>query len=81
MHTNYAPFYSNISELRKKPTQIIKQAQNNMTAIFNHGELVSYLVSPEMLAELLEIKADKESLERIEKMDLSKAITVNIDEL
>ncbi|SMM98947.1 hypothetical protein SPONN_2059 [uncultured Candidatus Thioglobus sp.] len=81
MYINQAPFYSNISELRKKPSQVIKQAQNELTAIFNHGDLVSYLVPPAILNDLLEIKADKEALDRIAKMDLSQAIDVDINEL
>ncbi|WXU00627.1 MAG: hypothetical protein Ctma_1353 [Catillopecten margaritatus gill symbiont] len=81
MNVNHAPLYSNISELRKHPSQIIKEAQNEVTAIFNHGELISYLVPPDILDGLLEMKADKEALERIAKMDLSQAVSVDINAL
>jgi len=81
MKINHAPLYSNISDLRKSPSRIIEQSDNEVTAIFNHGDLVSYLVPPKVLNELLEMKADKESLDRIKEMDLSQAVDVNIDEL
>ena len=81
MNINHAPLYSNISDLRKSPSRIIQQADQEITAIFNHGDLVSYMVPPKVLDELLEMKADKASLSRIQDMDLSKAVDVNIDEL
>ncbi len=81
MNINHASLYSSVSDLRKSPTRIIKEAKQEVTAIFNHGDLVSYLVPPKLLDELLEMKADKEALERIKNMDLSQAVDVNIDEL
>ncbi len=81
MNINHAPLYSNISDLRKSPSRIIQQADQEITAIFNHGDLVSYMVPPKVLDELLEMKADKASLSRIQDMDLSEAVDVNIDEL
>jgi len=81
MNINHAPLYSSISDLRKSPSRIIKDAGQEVTAIFNHGDLVSYLVPPKALDELLEMKADKESLERIKNMDLSEALDIDINEL
>ena len=81
MNINHASLYSNISDLRKSPSRIIKEAEQEVTAIFNHGDLVSYLVPPKVLDELLEMKADKESLNRIKEMDLSQAVDVDINEL
>ena len=81
MNINHAPLYSNISDLRKSPSRIIQQADQEITAIFNHGDLVSYMVPPKVLDELLEMKADKASLSRIQDMNLSEAVDVNIDEL
>ena len=65
MQTNPAPYYTNISELRKRPTKIIDESQGELVAIFNHGDLVSYLVAPDMLEKLLEIKADIDTLNEI----------------
>ncbi len=81
MKINPAPYITNISNLRKNPTKIIRDAHGEMIAIMNHGDIISYLISPEMVEEFLEAKADKETLERVEKMDLSEAVEVNLDEL
>ena len=81
MKPNPAPYITNISKLRKNPTKTIRDAHGEMIAIMNHGDIISYLISPEMVEEFLEAKADKETLERIEKMDLSGAVEVDLDEL
>lgn len=81
MNINHAPLYSNISDLRKSPSRIIVGAEQEITAIFNHGDLVSYLVPPKVLDELFEMKADRETLNRVDNIDLSQAIDVSIDEL
>ncbi len=60
--TNHAPISIDISELMKPQNSIIQQADGKITAIFNHGILVSYLVPPKAFDELLEIKANKEAL-------------------
>ena len=52
-----------------------------MIAIMNHGDVISYLISPEMVEEFLEVKSDKEALTRIDKMDLTEAVEVDLDEL
>lgn len=56
MNINHASLYSNISDLRKHPSRIIKSAEQQVTAIFNHGDLVSYLVPPEILDDLMGVK-------------------------
>jgi len=45
-------------------------------AVTKSGNLLSYLISPAILDELLEIRADALSLQRIKKMDLSQAVDV-----
>ena len=62
MQSNPAPLYTNISELRKSPTRVIKEAQGEIVAVFNHGDIISYLVSPEMLQELLAFKQGQASM-------------------
>ena len=81
MKTNPAPYITNISTLRKNPTKTIKDAHGEMIAIMNHGDIISYLISPEMVDEFLEARADKDALERIKNMDLTEAVEVELDEL
>lgn len=81
MKKNPAPYITNISTLRKNPTKTIKDAHGEMIAIMNHGDIISYLISPEMVDEFLEARADKEALGRFDKMNLDEAIEVDLDEL
>lgn len=81
MHVNPAPYYVNVSELRKSPTKIINQAEGEIVAVFNHGEIISYLISPQMLEKLLDLQEDQEDLAQIKKMDLSDTVDVNLDDL
>tara|TARA_B100000029_G_C16743304_1_gene655280 strand:- start:244 stop:489 length:246 start_codon:yes stop_codon:yes gene_type:complete len=81
MKNNPAPYITNISTLRKNPSKIIKESHGEMIAIMNHGDIISYLISPEMMEELLEVKADKEALKRIEKLDISQAVDVDMNDL
>ncbi len=81
MKINPAPYITNISNLRKNPTKIIRDSNGEMIAIMNHGDIISYLISPEMVEEFLEAKSDKEALTRIDKMDLTEAVEVDLDEL
>jgi antitoxin StbD len=81
MKINPAPYITNISNIRKNPTKIIRDSHGEMIAIMNHGDVISYLISPEMVEEFLEVKSDKEALTRIDKMDLTEAVEVDLDEL
>lgn len=81
MRVNPAPYYINISELRKSPSKVIHDAKGHMVAVFNHGEIISYLVSPTVIEELFEMKADLDTIKEVDKMDLSQAIDVDIDDL
>ena len=44
MQTIQANFTASISELKKSPAQILKQAEDNVVAILNHNVPSAYLV-------------------------------------
>lgn len=81
MKVNPAPYYTNISELRKQPSSVIKDAGDNMVAVFNHGEIITYMVSPALMEKFLEAQDDIAVLKEIENIDITQAVDVDIDDL
>ena len=65
MQTIQANFTASISELKKSPAQILKQAGDNVVAILNHNIPSAYLVPSSVYEKMTEI---------IEEYHLSKAV-------
>ena len=65
MQTIQANFTASISELKKSPAQILKQAGDNVAAILNHNVPSAYLVPSAVYEKMAEI---------IEEYHLSKAV-------
>ena len=65
MQTIQANFTASISELKKSPAQILKQAGDNVVAILNHNVPSAYLVPSAVYEKMTEI---------IEEYHLSKAV-------
>jgi len=65
MQTIQANFTASISELKKSPAQILKQAGDNVVAILNHNVPSAYLVPSAVYKKMAEI---------IEEYHLSKAV-------
>ncbi len=76
-------YTASISELKKSPTKIIKQAKGESIAILNHNSVSSYLVPARVYENLVNTASDyllaKKVGERLK--DDTKAIKVSIDEL
>ena len=65
MQTIQANFTASISELKKSPAKILKQAGDNVVAILNHNVPSAYLVPSAVYEKMAEI---------IEEYHLSKAV-------
>ena len=78
-----ANYTASISELKKSPSSIIKNANGEAVAILNHNKPTAYLVPSELYEKIIEIIDDyelsKEVQERLD--DGEKPISVTIDEL
>lgn len=76
-------YTASITELKKSPTQLLKDAGNEAVAILNHNVASAYLVPSELYEKMIDIIDDyylaKEVQERLN--DSEKSIRVNIDEL
>lgn len=72
-----------ITELRKAPGELLKQAAGHTVAILSHNKPAGYIVSPEAYRTMLDALEDK-SLGRIveqRKGSLRKAKVVKLSEL
>lgn len=78
--SNYAV---SISDLKKNPSELINSAQGETVAILNRNIPTAYIVSPEMLASLLEAADELDLIQTVKERsgDLDQAIEVNIDDL
>ena len=72
-----------ITELRKAPGELLKQAAGHTVAILSHNKPAGYIVSPEAYRTMLDAMEDK-ALGRIieqRKGSLRKAKVVKLNEL
>ena len=83
MHTIQANFTASISELKKSPAQILKQAKGNVVAILNHNVPSAYLVPSAVYEKMIEIIDDYHLSKAVDIALASdeKPIKVSLDEL
>lgn len=76
-------YTASITELKKSPTQLLKQAGDEAIAILNHNVISAYLVPSSLYEKMIDIIDDyclaKEVEERLN--DGEEDIVVNIDKL
>ncbi|HQS71924.1 MAG TPA: type II toxin-antitoxin system Phd/YefM family antitoxin [Sulfurovum sp.] len=76
-------YTASITELKKSPTQLLKQAGDEAVAILNHNVASAYLVPSSLYEKMMDIIDDyylaKEVEERLKDGD--KPVSVNIDDL
>lgn len=78
-----APFSASISELKKNPTALLKQAQGETIAILSHNLPIAYLVPADVYQQLLEKLEDYELGKLVQERQAEKplAIEVSLDDL
>ena len=78
-----ANYTASITELKKSPTQLLKDAGDEAVAILNHNVASAYLVPASLYEKMMEVMDDyylsKELEERLK--DNEKPIRVELDEL
>jgi antitoxin StbD len=83
MNTILSNYTASITELKKSPTKILEDADNEVVAILNHNKPSAYLVPSDYYEKIMEIVDDyyllQEAKERLN--DDEKPIRVNIDDL
>lgn len=78
-----ANYTASITELKKSPTQLLKEAGDEAIAILNHNVPSAYLVPSALYEKLMDIVDDYYLAQEVEKRlnDGEESIRVNIDDL
>lgn len=78
--SNYS---ASITELKKSPTQLLKESGDEAIAILNHNVPSAYLVPSALYEKMIDIIDDYHLSQEVEKAleDKEKSIKVNIDDL
>lgn len=76
-------YTASITELKKSPSQLLKDAGNEAVAILNHNVPSAYLVPSELYANMIDIIDDYYLAKEVEERltDNTEALKVDIDEL
>lgn len=83
MQPIFANHTASISELKRNPTALLKQADSQPIAILNHNKPSGYLVPAETYEKMMELLEDLElgKIVELRRKDLDKAVTVTLEEL
>lgn len=78
-----ANYTASISELKKLPTQLLKNAGDEAVAILNHNVASAYLVPSALYEKMMDIVDDYQLRKEIDSAlnDTDKPIRVELDEL
>lgn len=83
MNTILANYTASITELKKSPTELLKNAGDEAIAILNHNSPSAYLLPAKTYEKLMEIVEEYQLSKLVEERlnDGEKTIKVDIDEL
>ena len=83
MHAIFADITISMSEFKKNPSAVLREAGNRPVAVLNHNKPAFYMVDPTLMEAMLEALGDRELLDlvRTRMSDRASPIEVDIDEL
>ena len=83
MHAIFADITISMSEFKKNPAAVLREAGNRPVAVLNHNKPAFYMVDPTLMEAMLEALGDRELLDlvRTRMSDRASPIEVDIDEL
>jgi antitoxin StbD len=83
MQTILADVAVSMSEFKKNPAAVLREANKRPVAVLNHNKAAFYMLEPEVFEALLEELADKALLDKIRTRLTHKneAIEVDFDDL
>jgi antitoxin StbD len=72
-----------MSEFKKNPAAVLREADNKPVAVLNHNKPAFYMVQPEIFEAMLEELADQELHRKVlaRVSERAQAIEVDIDEI
>lgn len=83
MDTIYADYSISMSEFKKNPAQVLRNAGEKPVAVLNHNRPAFYMVSPRLFEALVDELADRDIADLIRSRLAQKdtAVEVDIDEV
>jgi antitoxin StbD len=83
MHTILADVTISMSEFKKNPAAVLREARNRPVAVLNHNKTAFYMIEPALFEAMLEELADQELHRKVlARLDeRAKAIEVDVDEI
>lgn len=72
-----------MSEFKKNPAAVLREANNRPVAVLNHNKAAFYMVEPALFQALMDELSDRELLNKVRArlIDKDKAVKVDIDDL
>ncbi|MCC7100568.1 MAG: type II toxin-antitoxin system Phd/YefM family antitoxin [Rubrivivax sp.] len=72
-----------MSEFKKNPAAVLREANHRPVAVLNHNRAAFYMVEPRLFAAMMDELADQELYRKVASRlaDKSRAIEVDLDEL
>lgn len=83
METILADVSVSMSEFKRNPAAVLREAKHRPVAVLNHNRAAFYMVEPPLFEALMEELADRELHRKVLRRmaDKSKAIEVDLDSL
>ena len=83
MNTVLSSYAASVSELKKSPSNLLRQSGGEPVAILNHNRPTAYLIPAKTYEDIMERLEDAELMEIVEsrKGEKSQAKEVSLDEL
>lgn len=72
-----------MSEFKKNPAAILREANKRPVAVLNHNKTAFYMIEPELFEAIMEEIADQDLYKKVlaRLVDKSSAIEVDLDDL
>jgi antitoxin StbD len=83
MDTIYADYSISMSEFKKNPAQVLREAGEQPVAVLNHNRPAFYMVAPRLFEALVEELIDKDLTELARKRlrERDSAIELDVDQI
>jgi antitoxin StbD len=83
MQTILADITVSMSEFKKNPAAVLREARNRPVAVLNHNKAAFYMVEPALFEAMLEELADQELHRKVLARlgERARAIEVDVDEI
>ena len=83
MEVIFADVTVSMSEFKKNPAAVLREARNRPVAVLNHNKAAFYMVEPKLFEAMLDELADQELHRKVlaRMGERSRAVEVDIDQI